>query len=369
MLFIGFIYWSYLPSLNSSNLSIDFQTTLSTSHQAEDFFNSTIQKNLPSRKVDRNQLDKQKLKEWMRKMEKKYSKAKERIKRVCKKYNIPSRKTVHWESLMADTHYKVALCSISKAGSTTWRHHYLNFLSNKTQEGLRKKYGNHFLNMKGIMKRTFWRIPEKELPGISGDLIPPNVVNQFLKNNKILTFAFVRHPFERLVSAYNDRILNIDNRKHHFVEARGYKEWYDHDHSFPAFVDLVLNEYHQDCFAGKTQTSFMYQAKSYQSKCEFKINEHWNPYASRCSFCDVDYDLIGHMETWSDDLNFIIRKQGLEKVIALENSSTTHHSTKGNTQRMTKSYFSKLTKKQGTDLYNMYHMDFEMFNYDPKIYL
>jgi len=63
------------------------------------------------------------------------------------------------------------------------------------------------------MKRTFWRIPEKELPGISGDLIPPNVVNQFLKNNKILTFAFVRHPFERLVSAYNDRIINIDNRK------------------------------------------------------------------------------------------------------------------------------------------------------------
>ena len=113
----------------------------------------------------------------------------------------------------------------------------------------------------------------------------------------------------------------------------------------------------------------MYQAKSYESKCEFKINEHWMPYASRCSFCDVDYDLIGRMETWSKDLNYIIRKKGLENVLALDNANETLHSTTGNTQKMTKSYFSQLTKKQGEDLYNMYHMDFEMFNYDPKTYL
>ena len=134
----------YLPNLNKDNLSADLQTILNPSQSDEDILVSKVQKNLPTQKIDMKYLEKQKLKQWMHKMEKKYSKAKERIKRVCRKYNVPSRKTIHKESLIVDSHYKVALCSIAKAGSTTWRHHYLNFLSNKTQSKLRKKYGFKF---------------------------------------------------------------------------------------------------------------------------------------------------------------------------------------------------------------------------------
>ena len=36
---------------------------------------------------------------------------------------------------------------------------------------------------------------------------------------------------------------------------------------------------------------------------------------------------------------------------------------------MTKEYFSKLNKKQKEALYHMYRMDFELFNYDPNIYI
>ena len=149
----------------------------------------------------------------------------------------------------------------------------------------------------------------------------------------------------------------------------GLKKWYDHDHSFPAFVDLILNEYRKSCLPENQQSKrSMYQAKSYHSKCEFKLNQHWRPYASKCSFCDLEYDLIGRMETWRDDLNYIIRKRGLD-VLQSENSGTIHHSTKGKTEQTAKGYFSKLTQKQGQDLYNMFHMDFEMFDYDPKPYL
>ena len=83
----------------------------------------------------------------------------------------------------------------------------------------------------------------------------------------------------------------------------------------------------------------MYQAKSYDSKCEFKLNQHWRPYASKCSFCDLDYHLIGRMETWSDDLKYIIRKGRLENILKSEDSGTIHHSTKGKTQETAKGYF------------------------------
>ena len=75
------------------------------------------------------------------------------------------------------------------------------------------------------------------------------------------------------------------------------------------------------------------------------------------------------METFDEDLKYIVQKKGLEKILRLDTSGMNHHSTIGSTEKMTKDYFSKLTKKQGDDLYKMYHLDFEMFNYDPRPYL
>ena len=76
------------------------------------------------------------------------------------------------------------------------------------------------------------------------------------------------------------------------------------------------------------------------------------------------------METWNDDLNYIIQKRGLEKVLPFQKLKISHdHPTKQNTSKMTKQYFSKLSKQQKVDLYHMFRIDFELFNYDPKIYL
>ena len=80
------------------------------------------------------------------------------------------------------------------------------------------------------------------------------------------------------------------------------------------------------------------------------------------------------METWNDDLNYIIRKRGLEKVLPLRKTSLAHHASKEymhqSTEEMAKEYFNTLSQKQKENLrvYHMFRLDFEMFNYDPKIY-
>ena len=76
------------------------------------------------------------------------------------------------------------------------------------------------------------------------------------------------------------------------------------------------------------------------------------------------------METWNEDLYYIIQKVGLQKVFPFNKANTSHiNAGKLNTIEKTGEYFDKLSQKQKEDLYHMFQLDFEMFNYDPKIYL
>ena len=72
------------------------------------------------------------------------------------------------------------------------------------------------------------------------------------------------------------------------------------------------------------------------------------------------------MEIWNDDLNYIIRKRGLEKYIK---TSSNQNPSNVSTEETTKEYFDTLSQKQKEDLFHMFRLDFEMFNYDPKMYL
>ena len=45
------------------------------------------------------------------------------------------------------------------------------------------------------------------------------------------------------------------------------------------------------------------------------------------------------------------------------------HSTKQSTKMLTKKYFSRLDSKIASELYQMFQMDFEMFDYDVNSYI
>ena len=66
----------------------------------------------------------------------------------------------------------------------------------------------------------------------------PYFINNFFRSYQILSFSFVRHPFERLVSAYNDKF----KRGRKKIKDRYAKEWFKEEVSFSSFVDLILYE-------------------------------------------------------------------------------------------------------------------------------
>ena len=179
-------------------------------------------------------------------------------------------------------------------------------------------------------------------------LVAPDDWREYLKENQMLSFSFVRHPFERLVSAYNDKVLSNEGEffRRKFLPALT-KEWYQKNHSFPSFVDFILNGY-----------------KS------LKVSDvHWNPYSGNCNYCSVQFDVIGRMETFNEDVKYIFLKNNIKKDLPLAQATADKNSAKSITVTTTKEYFKQLSKEKINDLYQFYHMDFELFGYDTKPYL
>ena len=91
---------------------------------------------------------------------------------------------------------------------------------------------------------------------------------------------------------------------------------------------------------------------------------HLKPFWNHCKYCYLDYEVIGKMETFTNDSNYIMSKTGMKPSIEQD-----HVSSGGSTSDLTKVYFAKLPIELIEKLYKWYKIDFEMFNYDHKDFL
>ena len=170
-------------------------------------------------------------------------------------------------------------------------------------------------------------------------------IHSFLQRYDILNFSFVRHPFERLVSAYVDKVLG---------KAEGETLKRMRGKSFPQFVDHVISKYKE---LGCEANPF----------CGMDV--HWRPQFARCLYCDIHYDVIGKMETFGDDVKYIVMKQNLEPFIPIETTGIKTHASEVRPGDKAKKYFRQLTSAQILRLFHIYKPDFLLFDYHPEEYL
>ncbi|KAK8762805.1 hypothetical protein V5799_025926 [Amblyomma americanum] len=158
---------------------------------------------------------------------------------------------------------------------------------------------------------------------------------------------FVRHPFERLVSFFEDKTRRSVSTGRYFyhkywnnvmIKYRGVgnvdttKDLI----TFEEFVDLLLST----------------EPKHYDL--------HWQLYAHRCEPCLVPYDFVGTLE----DVPVMYRALGLP-----DGSQLWANKGPSDTKDMTLAYFTSLPKSKVEMLYSIYAMDFAMFNYSAHEYL
>ena len=126
------------------------------------------------------------------------------------------------------------------------------------------------------------------------DKLAPRHSKEVLGNN-YFTFTVVRHPFDRVLSAFRNRILNgctyqakqhIPKMIHRKNLKYGGKGCVASFPTFSQFVDYIISN------KGKN------------------IDPHWLPYSSRCAPCLVDYDAIMKLETFEEDeVNIDVHKR------------------------------------------------------------
>jgi hypothetical protein len=165
-------------------------------------------------------------------------------------------------------------------------------------------------------------------------------------------FIFVRHPFERLVSAYRDRLVN--NEIYQKTIGREIVLKYrqnpnqlsletGHDVTFPEFVRFVVDEWRD--------------AKRH-------LDVHWRPVVDLCHPCDMQFHFIGKFETLNQDVDLLLGKLNETNLSRLFAGQPTKPKT---TSSLWKESMKQISFQQLTDLNRMFADDFRLFGY-PHYY-
>ncbi|XP_044261612.1 carbohydrate sulfotransferase 11-like isoform X3 [Tribolium madens] len=161
--------------------------------------------------------------------------------------------------------------------------------------------------------------------------------------NTYTTFIMVRHPFERLLSAYRNKFETTYTQYFRIRYGKDIIRKYrknatktdletGRNVSFREFVLYILN-------GGAT------------------ANEHWAPIYDLCQPCSLNYTFIGRYESLVEDARTLLDMIGAP-------SLTFPYTKPSHTSYKLKKYFQQLSMNDIQRLYKQYEYDFKLFGYN-----
>ncbi|CAF5010953.1 unnamed protein product, partial [Rotaria sp. Silwood1] len=217
-------------------------------------------------------------------------------------------------------------------------------------------------------KVDLWSMYQKEnLPLIRlRTLTDPSI----LFSSKFTRVIFVRHPFERLASAYIDKIASLKHEPFSYYDnyrraiCRKYSSFYlkKAKRGFYRIHKRISNKMKEPC--QKIIPKFEHFIR-YLMLGALKSDVHWQSYSKLCHACLFKYNFIGKYETMKEDL------QRLESHLALKsiNLNDRNYFTTGKTKEYYKSLYSSLPNELICNLKYFYEDDFKLFDYRLEDYL
>ncbi|KAK2160233.1 hypothetical protein NP493_1659g00010 [Ridgeia piscesae] len=240
------------------------------------------------------------------------------------------------ENIFVDDRHKVMGCFVANAACSTWKYVLIN-ATGKLSHTPPDKIPVH----SRAFMRTLWL-------HVLSDYTRQEV--EFRLRN-YYKFMVVRHPFDRLTSAYREK-FGPKNKVFHTMFGKYIISKYrkkankkslntGHDVKFGEFVKYLLNE---------RPTTF---------------NEHWRRYYDVCDPCRVKYDHIVRLETMEQDARIILPKLGFNSDSKLPGRNVnlrtpTYDISKG---KNISYLFTGLPPGHVTQLMRIYDLDFRMFGY------
>lgn len=161
--------------------------------------------------------------------------------------------------------------------------------------------------------------------------------------NDYTKVMITRHPLERLVSAYRDKLL----------------------HSEPYYSDTLANEIKALFRKNKTSTekvTFQEFVNFVVSREHKTLDIHWKPESELCDPCNIHYDILGKYETLEQDAEHVLRQIGAPSGLHYPTIKE-HNSEERTNSNITWTYLEKLSQDQMQKLRELYRLDFSLFNY------
>ena len=273
---------------------------------------------------------------------------KQYVKAMCKKYKqkaFDPKEVEGANNLLVRDEHKIAWCRVAKAATST-----INRL------------------MMGAQK----------IPFINYDLGHPEVASVLKKyglrmifNQSISSFAgykkvlVVRNPYERIVSAYRQKILSADD-KHPFMTAVRQKL-----HAFERNYDTYIVK--KEEFTTLQFESFLSQIAL--SSDPVRWDTHWTEITALCDVC-ADYDYILRVESIDTDVNILLKHLNVSREFYRKysiNFSTDEKKEAVRKEKLKTSFTSDLDKLVNVSTSSLYAMqqrygrDAALFGYGVKM--
>jgi hypothetical protein len=138
-------------------------------------------------------------------------------------------------------------------------------------------------------------------------------------------FIFVRHPLDRLASAFRDRLKSDHTMPKRLFSKRIIRKYRD--------KETATEQGNQDV-QFKEFVRWIVDPRNRPSRYNF----HWRPQTDLCLPCHIDYDFIGHYETLSSDAAVVLERIRATPRVSFPNTDPDNRHRYNVTERRAKLY-------------------------------
>lgn len=237
-------------------------------------------------------------------------------------------------AIMVDRQRKLLFCQIPGVAINDWRRIFI-FLTGKVNVTDHQKisaYDAHSKYGHMIQKLSDFKPAERK-----------KILEESFK------IIFVRDPFERLVSTYQNKFVAKYSKYFHEAFGRKIVQRYRRNATAQALKtgsDVRFNEF----------VRFVLDA---EHESDSLLNEHWERYYKQCQPCLLNYDYIGKFETLVDDTREVLtRAKVIGKLRAPYVADTFR-----NNEKTLKSLYQTVSAADLKKLWKIYYPDYNLFSY------